>query len=187
MIFQVDLGRDRFLAWSAWVCVFTSIFVFLLAISNACLYINRFTRFAGEAFGALIALLFMQQAIKGTVDEFRMETIGDSYLKVVNGLWSLFLGFGMVLTALLIRTARKWRFLFSPLRSLLADYGVPVLVVIWTGLSYAVSYPEVPSRVSTPNTWDVKATWKISTVGGAVLPFLFFSSSKPFSSVLRFC
>lgn len=38
--------------------------LFLLAILGACSIINRFTRVAGELFGLLIAMLFMQQAIK---------------------------------------------------------------------------------------------------------------------------
>ena len=32
-----------------------------------CEYITKFTRFSGELFGMLIAILFMQQAIKGVV------------------------------------------------------------------------------------------------------------------------
>ncbi|KAI8108658.1 hypothetical protein M9435_005075 [Picochlorum sp. BPE23] len=173
-----DLGRNLFLAWSSWVCVFTAIFVAVLAVTNACVYINKFTRFAGEAFGALIAILFMQQAIKGLVEEFQREEL-TSDGRTMNGLWSLFLAFGMVITSLMIRKARKWRFLFAPLRALLADYGVPLLVVVWTGLSYAVDYPGVPARVQTPNTWDVKDCWKVTTVmssvpskyiGAAVIP-----------------
>ena len=50
----------------------------------------------------------------------------------------MFLAFGLVLSSLLTRTARGWRFLTSPLRGMLADYGAPLMVVAWTGLSYAV-------------------------------------------------
>ena len=173
-----DLGRDLFLPWSSWVCVFTSIFVMVLSVTNACVYIKRFTRYAGEAFGALIAILFMQQAIKGAVNEFRRDDLNADE-NLMNGLWSLFLAFGMVLTSLLVRTARTWRFLFSFFRALLADYGVPILVVVWTGISYAVEYTGVPARVATPNTWDVKDCWKVTTVmsqvpskyiGAAVIP-----------------
>ena len=32
---------------------------------------RRFTRFSGELFGGLIALLFLQQAVRGAVSEFR--------------------------------------------------------------------------------------------------------------------
>lgn len=46
------------------VCVWTAGLLFLLAILGACSIINRFTRVAGELFGLLIAMLFMQQAIR---------------------------------------------------------------------------------------------------------------------------
>ncbi|KAH7511391.1 hypothetical protein FEM48_ZijujUnG0018600 [Ziziphus jujuba var. spinosa] len=59
-----DLGSKLFLAWTGWVCVWTAALLFLLAILGACSIINRFTRLAGELFGLLIAMLFMQEAIK---------------------------------------------------------------------------------------------------------------------------
>ena len=51
-----DLGPRLFLAWCAWTCVFTAAFIVVLALLNACSYIDRFTRFAGELFGMLIAV-----------------------------------------------------------------------------------------------------------------------------------
>lgn len=33
----------------------------LLALFNTCVYIHHFTRFSGELFGLLIAVLFLQQ------------------------------------------------------------------------------------------------------------------------------
>lgn len=50
--------------WMDRVCVWTAILLFLLAILGACSIINRFTRLAGELFGLLIAMLFMQEAIR---------------------------------------------------------------------------------------------------------------------------
>lgn len=49
------------------VCVWTAVLLFLLAILGACSIINRFTRVAGELFGLLIAMLFMQQAIRVSI------------------------------------------------------------------------------------------------------------------------
>ena len=46
------------------VCVWTSLFLILLGIFNACTVITRFTRVAGELFGMLITVLFFQEAIK---------------------------------------------------------------------------------------------------------------------------
>ncbi|XP_076913851.1 boron transporter 1-like [Bidens hawaiensis] len=51
-----ELGKDLFLAWAGWVCVWTSVMLCVLAILNACALITRFTRIAGELFGMLISL-----------------------------------------------------------------------------------------------------------------------------------
>ncbi|CAH1433264.1 unnamed protein product [Lactuca virosa] len=59
------------LAWAGWVCTWTTLLLFLLAIFNACAIISRFTRIAGETFGMLISVLFIQEAIKGLVSEFK--------------------------------------------------------------------------------------------------------------------
>ena len=46
------------------VCIWTAIMLFLLAMFNASNVISRFTRVAGELFGMLITVLFLQEAIK---------------------------------------------------------------------------------------------------------------------------
>jgi len=61
---RTEIGHELFLAWAGWVCVWTGIMLVLMGIANACDLINRFTRVAGELFGMLIAMLFMQEAIK---------------------------------------------------------------------------------------------------------------------------
>lgn len=58
------LGAALFLPWASWVLVWAAAMLMLLSLSGACVYIRRFTRFSGELFGGLIALLFLQQAIK---------------------------------------------------------------------------------------------------------------------------
>lgn len=47
--------------------MWTALLLFLLAVLGACSIINRFTRVAGELFGLLIAMLFMQQAIRVSI------------------------------------------------------------------------------------------------------------------------
>ncbi|KAL6500223.1 putative boron transporter 2 [Orobanche hederae] len=159
-----ELGRDLFLAWTGWVCVWTAAMLFLLAVLGACSIINRFTRVAGELFGMLIAVLFMQQAIKGIVDEFRVPKREDSTLteympswRFANGMFALVLSFGLLLTAFRSRKARSWRYGSGWLRSLIADYGVPLMVLVWTAISYipAKSVPErIPRRLFSPNPWS---------------------------------
>ncbi|EOY06853.1 HCO3- transporter family isoform 2 [Theobroma cacao] len=161
---RLDLGSELFLAWTGWVCVWTAILLFLLAILGACSIINRFTRLAGELFGLLIAMLFMQQAIKGLVDEFRIPERENPKLvefqpswRFANGMFALVLSFGLLLTALRSRKARSWRFGSGSLRGFIADYGVPLMVLVWTAISYvpAGTIPKgIPRRLFSPNPWS---------------------------------
>ncbi|XVF28151.1 hypothetical protein REPUB_Repub15cG0004300 [Reevesia pubescens] len=159
-----DLGSELFLAWTGWVCVWTAILLFLLAILGACSIINRFTRIAGELFGLLIAMLFMQEAIKGLVNEFRVpERENPKSIefqpswRFANGMFALVLSFGLLLTALRSRKARSWRYGSGSLRGFIADYGVPLMVLVWTAVSYipAGTIPKgIPRRLFSPNPWS---------------------------------
>lgn len=159
-----ELGHKLFLAWTGWVCVWTAALLFLLAVLGACSIINRFTRVAGELFGLLIAMLFMQQAIRGLVDEFRIPARADSKAtqfspswRFANGMFALVLSFGLLLTGLKSRKARSWRYGSGWIRSLIADYGVPLMVLVWTAVSYAPagSVPKgIPRRLFSPNPWS---------------------------------
>ncbi|KAM3272684.1 hypothetical protein ACQJBY_042658 [Aegilops geniculata] len=161
---RADLGPNLFLAWAGWVCVWTAALLFLLALLGACSIINRFTRIAGELFGLLIAMLFMQQAIKGLVDEFRIpERENIKALQFIpswrfaNGMFAIVLSFGLLLTALRSRKARSWRYGAGWLRGFIADYGVPLMVLVWTGVSYIPhdSVPKgIPRRLFSPNPWS---------------------------------
>lgn len=159
-----DLGQELFLAWTGWVCVWTSLLLFLLAILGACSIINRFTRVAGELFGLLIAMLFMQQAIRGVVEEFGIperENPNQTALlpswRFGNGMFALVLSFGLLFTALRSRKARSWRYGTGWLRGFIADYGVPLMILVWTAVSYIPvnDVPRgIPRRLFSPNPWS---------------------------------
>ncbi|KAG4392624.1 hypothetical protein AAZX31_04G167000 [Glycine max] len=161
-----DLGHKLFLPWTGWVCVWTALLLFLLAVLGACSIINRFTRLAGELFGLLIAMLFMQQAIKGLVEEFgapKNQREGTNQIALQsswlfgNGMFALVLSFGLLFTGLQSRKARSWRYGSGWLRGFIADYGVPLMVLIWTAVSY-IPVNEVPRgiprRLFSPNPWS---------------------------------
>ncbi|XP_030938591.1 probable boron transporter 2 [Quercus lobata] len=159
-----DLGQKLFLAWAGWVCVWTAFLLFLLAVLGACSIINRFTRVAGELFGLLIAMLFMQQAIRGVVEEFGIpqrentkQTALQPSWRFGNGMFALVLSFGLLLTALRSRKARSWRYGTGWFRGFIADYGVPLMVLVWTAVSYIPvnDVPRgIPRRLFSPNPWS---------------------------------
>ncbi|KAI4329303.1 hypothetical protein L6164_021585 [Bauhinia variegata] len=158
------LGRELFLAWAGWVCVWTALLLCLLAIFNAGTIIRRFTRVAGELFGMLITVLFIQEAIKGVVSEFNVPKEQDPTSEryqfqwlYANGLLGIIFTFGLLYTALKSRRARSWLYGTGWLRSFIADYGVPLMVVVWTALSFTVpsKLPSgVPRRLFSPLAWE---------------------------------
>jgi hypothetical protein len=88
-----------------------------LSILGACSFINRFTRLAGELFGLLIAVLFIEQAIEGIIMEFQVPKQEVPTLqqfqfpwRFSNGMFGLVLTFGLLWSALRTRTARSWRY-----------------------------------------------------------------------------
>ncbi|KAL6501925.1 putative boron transporter 7 [Orobanche gracilis] len=183
-----SIGKELYLAWAGWVCVWTALFLILLAAFNACTVITRFTRIAGELFGMLITVLFIQEAIKrifddagklgtstisgcemGVVSEFNIpkgENAADEKYQFqwlyTNGLLAIIFSFGLLITALRSRKARSWRYGSGIFRSLIADYGVPLMVVVWTALSYCVpgEVPYgVPRRLFCPLPWESKSLY----------------------------
>ncbi|RVX11022.1 Boron transporter 4 [Vitis vinifera] len=161
---RADLGRELFLAWTGWVCFWTALFLFLLAIFNACTIITKFTRIAGELFGMLIAVLFIQEAVKGVVSEFRIPKDEDPNSEKYqfqwlysNGLLAIIFSFGLLFTALKSRRARSWSYGTGWSRGFIADYGVPLMVLVWTALSFSVpsKVPSgVPRRLFSPLPWE---------------------------------
>nr|XP_043636923.1 boron transporter 4-like [Erigeron canadensis] len=179
-----DLGQQLFLAWAGWVCTWTSLLLFLMAIFNVSDVISKFTRIAGETFGMLISVLFIQEAIKGLVSEFQIPKSEDptsvnyhfEWL-YTNGLLAVIFSFGLVCTALQSRGARSWSYGTGWFRSFIADYGVPLMVVVWTALSFCVpsDIPSgVPKRLFSPLLWDYESLYHWTVIKDMVkVPLLY--------------
>ncbi|KAL0429809.1 UNVERIFIED_CONTAM: Boron transporter 4 [Sesamum radiatum] len=186
-----DLGQKLYLAWAGWVCVWTALLLFLIAIFNVCAIINRFTRIAGETFGMLIAVLFIQEAIKGMASEFEVPKSEDHSMQkyqfqwlYTNGLLGIIFSFGLLYTALKSRPARSWSYGTGWLRSFIADYGVPLMVLVWTALSYGVPgrVPSgVPRRLFSPLPWESVSVyhWTVIKDMTKVPPLYIFAAFIP--------
>lgn len=123
-----------------------------------------------------------------------------------NGLLGIIFTFGLLYTALKSRKARSWLYgtglsmqcrliLLSNysderskhtdklslcpigwLRSFIADYGVPLMVLVWTALSFAVpsKVPSgVPRRLQSPLAWQSTSLHHWTVVMVTPLPFAF--------------
>lgn len=101
---------------------------------------------------------------QGMVGEFKLPKAEDPKLEkyqfqwlYANGLLGIIFTFGLLYTALKSRKARSWWYGTGWFRSFIADYGVPLMVVVWTALSFGVprKVPSgVPRRLFSPLPWE---------------------------------
>ncbi|KAF5456695.1 hypothetical protein F2P56_026143 [Juglans regia] len=185
------LGSKLFLAWAGWVCIWTGLLLLFLAVFNACTIITKFTRIAGELFSMLIAVLFMQEAVKGVISEFSVPKSEDRALEkyqfqwlYTNGLLAIIFSSGLLFTACKSRRARSWFYGTGWLRGFIADYGVPLMVMLWSALSYAVpgEVPDgVPRRLFCPLPWESASLyhWTVIKDMGKVPPLYIFAAFIP--------
>nr|GMD92193.1 probable boron transporter 7 [Ipomoea batatas] len=177
-----DIGKELFLAWAGWVCIWTALMLFLLAIFNACNILSRFTRVAGELFGMLIT---------GVVGEFGAP-IGDHgkaedhqfQWLYINGLLAVIFSFGVLITSIRSREARSWPYGTGFFRSFIADYGVPLMVVLWTAVSFTVPKEvpsSVPRRLVCPLPWEPASMnhWTVIKDLGKVPPLYILAAAIP--------
>ncbi|KAL2932396.1 Boron transporter 4 [Bienertia sinuspersici] len=186
-----------FLAWAAWVCVWTALMLLVMAILNACDIIDRLTRIAEELIEMLIAVLFIQEAIKGIISEFQVpkgkhdekyndDGVYDFEWLYSNGLLAIIFSLGLIYTAFKSRNARTWWYGTGLIRNFIANFGVPMMVVAWAGLSYAIpsKVPSgVPRRLFSPHPWNSWDSWTIASHMGEVPAKYIFGAFIPGSMV----
>ena len=156
-----EIGPTLFRPWCAWVCIWVSAFCTLYAALGVTRLIRYFTRFFGHSFGLLIIILFMQQAIVGTVEEF-------TDYGATNGMWSLVVVLNLPLTAYALAQCRNTCWFTKPIRNTLSDYAAPLAVLLWTALSAALpasGLHGLPHRVDTVEPWK-DPSWHVNIIEG---------------------
>uniref|UniRef100_A0A2C9UYJ3 Bicarbonate transporter-like transmembrane domain-containing protein n=1 Tax=Manihot esculenta TaxID=3983 RepID=A0A2C9UYJ3_MANES len=128
---------------------------------------------------------------QGMVSEFEIPKAEDPKLEkyqfqwlYTNGLLGIIFTFGLLYTALKSRKARSWFYGTGWFRSFIADYGVPLMVVVWTALSFSVpgKVPSgVPRRLFSPLPWESASLhhWTVIKDMGNVPPAYIFAAFIP--------
>ena len=158
----------------------------VMAILNTCKYIHRFSRFSGEIFGLLIAVLFAQQAIVGLVDEFKIDDNSSADAqeyswRLFNGVWSIVLAMGLLLTSLLCVQARGWPFYKGFIRRFVAEYGMAVMVLVWSLVAYIpTGRPSgIPRTLDFPDLFDTGESWTVITRLNNLATWQIFAAMVP--------
>lgn len=122
-----------YLAGLFWVGIWSSAAMLFFALGNTARYIQYFTRFTDEIFGALIALIFVTAAlgdIFGGV--FGPEPPSNSKLL------ALIVALGTYLIAAQLSRMRQKSFLTQWAREFFADFGPAIAIFAMTGLAFVM-------------------------------------------------
>ena len=142
-----------FLPTYAWVGMWSGLFLFLLAATDASNLIRYFTRFTDEIFAALMSLIFVVEAVKDIAGAFAGDVAHDT------SLLSLILALGTFYFATQLSALRRSKLLVQWMREFFADFGPAISIVAMTGVAFALHAVEletlaVPEELGTTSGRD---------------------------------
>lgn len=164
-----------FLATYAWVGIWSSIFMIALAVFNTSAFMRFFTRFTDEIFAALIAIIFIVEAVKDMVKPFQYPP--QKYDPDV-ALLTMILGLGTYMFARSMKRFTNTPFASRTIRNFISDFGPAIAIGLMT--FFALQMPEVKLAVpQIPETIapTVDRAWLIDIF--AVPTWVIFASIIP--------
>jgi hypothetical protein len=177
LLYQVSEQLELpFLATYAWTGIWSGGFLILLAITDASALMRFFTRFTDEIFAALIAVIFIVEAISSMVQPFG-AAVGDDLSAALLGVVLSLGTFSMCRT---LKGMAQTRFVVASFRNFLSDFGPAIAIAAMTGVGLLASQiqldvPAIPESfgTTTGRPWLVELgalpTWAIFASAGPAL------------------
>ena len=143
LLYQVCVSYNiDFLATYAWVGIWSSIFMIAAAVFNTSALMRFFTRFTDEIFAALIAVIFIVEAVKDMVTPFTVPA--DLYRADV-ALLTMTLGLGTYIFARTMKNFARTQYASRTVRNMISDFGPAIAIGLMT--LFAMQISEVPLKV----------------------------------------
>jgi len=125
-----------FLPVYAWVGVWSGFFMLILAVVDASALMRYFTRFIDEIFAALVAVIFIVEAVGSMLNPFMAESRDHA-----SALMTLVLALGTFLLARSFKQFMQTPYLQRRVREFISDFGPALAIGIMT--MFALSMPDV--------------------------------------------
>ncbi|KAK9257439.1 HCO3 transporter family-domain-containing protein [Lipomyces tetrasporus] len=126
-VYEIITPRGTpFFAFMCWICLWSMVMHFAIAITNGVNGLRYITRFSCDIFGFYVAFIYLQKGIQVLTRQFDRSDI-EAFISIMVAL--LVLIFGYTCHAIGHQSGLFWR----PVRRFLADYGTPLVVIFFTG------------------------------------------------------
>lgn len=140
-----------FLSTLAWVGLWTSLILIVLAAVEASRLIRWFTRFTDEIFAALISFIFIYEALADS-----LGGLLDLSMPRDSALLAVLLALGTFTLSTQLAQFRRSHYLKPAMRHALADFGPAVALLIMTGVAYLM-HPVQVETLAVPDTFGTTA------------------------------
>lgn len=148
LLYQVCVSQDLpFLPVYAWVGIWSSLFMIICAVFNTSAIMSFFTRFTDEIFAALIAVIFIVEAVKDMSRGFFPDE--GQTMEADVALLTLLLGLGTYIFARTLKNFARTPFTSRGVRNFISDFGPAIAIAAMTIL--ALQLPEVSSKMPAPS------------------------------------
>jgi hypothetical protein len=137
-----------FLPTYAWVGIWSGAFLVLLSVINASFLMRFFTRFTDEIFAALIAVIFIVEAVRAMIEPFASDEASES-----TALLTLVLALGTFMMSRGLKNFARTPYASRAVRAFISDFGPAIAIAAMTG--FALFKSEIPLDVpAVPETFD---------------------------------
>jgi len=162
-----------FLATAAWVGLWSMLFMWILAATDASVLIRWFSRFTDEIFAALIGLIFVVQAVQDISGGFSDDSVAND-----TALLTLVLAVGTFAVARGLSQFRRSPYLLARVREFLADFGPAIAIFAMSGLALYLHTVDLPA-LPVPDRLEptVERSWLINPLDAPT--WVWFASAVP--------
>lgn len=151
-VFCGKLGiGEYFLEVWAWVGIWSSILVLILAATDASSLVRYFTRFTDEIFAALISIIFIYASVEAMLHIFS-EVYAQEEVSHDEALVPLVLVAGTFYIAISLSRFRRSRYLLPQMREFLADFGPAIALAAMTVVAVTWFNDVEMSRLPVPDS-----------------------------------
>ena len=164
-----------FLPAYAWIGLWTGAWLMAAGVFNVSAVMRYFTRFTDETFSALMSLLFIYEAVRPLIRDFRTEA-GSAAHDYSRAFFSLLLAVGTFFCALQLMRLRKSRYLRDTTREFLSDFGPTLAMGAMTVVALLVGR-EVPLTAEAGYALDTPA--EFGTTNGRPWAVPLFADGLP--------